>query len=819
MHVIGSAAAAPPSFKGESVIAIGDFSPAPLSDVASAASSGSFNPEEVTWCAYPRDNGRPSPSRPPPLPPTSSAASTVSGTCDATDVDAAALQDTTALSDLSVEIQKVEARLAAIREEEARLQPKRAAPTAPARSSGRYSSVLNLHSVNVESRGESTTVVTSDNSSSQIGRRGDAGVALTTLANAAHGCPSHIRTANLLSPPKRRSGRAHRTNITQKDMPDPTAVLSSETECVPTVPTDRTRELPMEAVMPSAPPSGVVFSLTAFLRPLRTVDIEIAAGVYEKLDIFVGEDMSDVARRFIAKHKLDPERAFKPLHTFLLSLIVKDKSEEHVAPCDKVTASPRGHGTMLIKSTSAGGNWQVQPVALEAPQRKSAAETNDNRCSALGRRTVAHVPQQSARGNPNRKVQRLNAAHDDHSGVNKMLEYSAEKSRPKCSARSIKDSIHHQHTQGKATTVDAGGCNNAPIVKCGSRSQNSRRVDPVAMGDVVKDARTLTSSCKNTNHPKVVAVEAENVKPTVTRTRSVPRSQPSCRLSERTTRCRSAELRRTASSTRTHRHSLQEEEPVPTFKPCLAPRSELLAAQDAKRQQGPAYARLYARTTNLSTAPAISAVAAECTGKPRILPHKRPASLQEPVGERLYEQAIEQKQRLQEKRLKEKEQREEEERRSLMAAPQINKERRWRRLRDGDNPQAHSATAASPSLLKRQQNPPTVKTREEREFEACTFAPVVNPASIRMFNMVVQGQNSEEHQVNKGNVGGKEKGQAPSARSRTLSNEGSRDVASVEDRLLLLEQKRRKRLDEERRFRETVDAATGRPLFQPFLGR
>ncbi|KAH9577332.1 hypothetical protein LSM04_002834 [Trypanosoma melophagium] len=335
--------------------------------------------------------------------------------------------------------------------------------------------------------------------------------------------------------------------------------------------------------------------------------------------------------------------------------------------------------------------------------------------------------------------------------------------------------------------------------------------------------------------PHVVAVEVQSNRENVQkRSKSTGKGEKVSYGSTRPSRCSSVEGCRTVSSAGQIQSKYDVEESPPTFKPTLAPRSEKLVSQDPQRCQTPTYVRLHAqtmkrmsehnKTTTTITKPSSSLkVKDDYSGKPRILSRSREKVSQEPVGNRLYEQAIAQQRRLEEKRLKEQQKREEEEWRSLLAVPQINKEKK-RRSCDIDKDQTnsihlHNTSVPSRSLLQQQRHntiKEKVKPYKERELEACTFVPAVNPASLRMFNMVVRGQIAEST----GMMSSREASRSNNNNDEDNNdNNKHREVLSVEERLLLHEEKRRKRLEDERHFREKFDAATGRPLFRPFLGR
>ncbi|ORC93568.1 uncharacterized protein TM35_000014450 [Trypanosoma theileri] len=687
------------------------------------------------------------------------------------------VNDTTALSDLSDEIQKVEARLAAIRmEEEALCLSKRSA--------------LHYSSVPRNNNPPITTNKTSIAHPPEMVKK----ESFTGLRN-------YLNTTTL-------SGGESTYN---SSLVPSREVRERSCESNPTV------------VSVVSNPSDVVFSLASFLQPIRTVDIEVSPGVYEKLQIFADDDMEEVAKRFIAKHNLNEQRALKPLYTFLSSLISKEnekenkKNEQQTRACSEIS-------------------YPVENINISAPT-SSFRRINNGQSSITeksSKSSISNMKISREKGvedysmNPKKKQQEQQQQQHQHQSIRdtvkpalkSMLNSSGTKEKSRFSCKSNEGLVHHptqdryNYQKERRTTTPIGRSNSPRIIRRSTSSSNSnskaqeyRYVDPHTVRNNIERSKVESSSLFNSHQPPdIVAVEVQksNGDNLQKRNKNTIKGEKSTFGSARPSRCNSVEGRRTISSARRIQSIYDVEEPLPTFKPTLAPRSEQLVAKDTQRCQTPTYVRLHAQTMKKVPKQTKTTTTTkrreDYRGKPRILSRSQEKVSHEPVGNRLYEQAIEQQRRLEEKRLKEQQKKEEEEWRSLLAVPQINKEK---------NTRVHTK-----SQLQRNVDKVKVKPREERELEACTFAPAVNPASLRMFNMVVRGQIIED-----AGMSTKEKEEKEEKEEGRGSRDSHREMISVEERLLLQEEKRRKRLEDERHFREKFDAATGRPLFRPFLGR
>ncbi|RNE99001.1 hypothetical protein TraAM80_08464 [Trypanosoma rangeli] len=774
----------------------------------------------------------PSPSRAAPVLPASFASSCFTNhDINAARTDASALHDTTILSDLSDEIQRVEARLAAIREEESCLIPQRKVSSLSTRECGRFCSASDFH--DVECMAQLTA-----SSCCCVNHLNDTGAASTEPGAPLCRNADRRSAAAFTNVSKRQKSQLHRIAIPPTNVNDLTNTVAEGEHHDPLASEPSTTgslcEPSIEAVTAQLEPKGIVFSLATFLRPLRVVDIEIAAGVYEKLEVFAGEDMEEVARCFITKHGLDMERAFRPLYAFLMSLNLSEACKQNQESTTKRRASSRDGGNNNVATTSnginyassAGSMYGVKHGHIDSSSHVSEART-DNAANetAARRQSLDPVQPPSPRGVSMEKTWKVAAARgisQFEKRVSGCMASEEMSSFPRRSQMKIAYPGKHEHQRN--TSV-----NSSKSLQVGSQKQAIKRKQEPCCNNTTPLRRNIEGgsearrlSVKKNTPPEVgaveVEVEVEAIKPTRRRTNSAPKVRPVTGGSTLTASLRnSTEQRRSLSVSKGRKFTLLEEEPMPTFKPSLAPRSRQLAAQDIGRRQGPTYARLHAHTPRLSKAHATAA--AECIVKPKILPRQREDLSREPVGQRLYDQALDQKRRMQEKRIKEQQLKAEEEKRSITPGPCINKIR-GRNNRGGESLSATSCSLRTRTPNQRNQNLDVLKTHEERELEECTFSPAVNPASVRMFNLVVRGLAvDEEPEEGARNSGVSSLGCAPSGGSRTQINENVFKPCFVEDRLLRHEQIRRRRLEEERLFRETVDVATGQPLFRPFLGR
>ncbi|RNF13216.1 uncharacterized protein Tco025E_06281 [Trypanosoma conorhini] len=792
-----------------------------------SASSLLSTPEGVVWRADQARRLRPSPSRAAPVPPESSASSRVSEhDRGASGVDASALHDTTVLSDLSDEIQRVEARLAAIREEELRLMPQRVVPALPTRESGRFCSVLDLQNVDIAAHRSAA-------SRCRVNPLSDTDAEPTDLAAPSCSNARYTPDADFTHVSKRQYYQSHRVDSPWADVNDPTNTTVSEgRRQVPLASgpatTGSLREPSVEASKAQLELRGAVFSLATFLRPLRVVDIEIASGVYEKLELFAGDEMEEVARSFITKHGLDMQRALRPLHAFLLSLDcgeARNQAQESAAE----GGAPPGGGNSAV--ATAPNNINRAPSCRGSCGGKHGCPTFSSHVSGAGTNNAADekaarpqgldpAPRHSPRGVSMGKTRRMAAAH----GISQFEKHVAGPT-----VAQGKSALSGRSQRKTASPPEREQQRNTPVTvpkrlsvigqkQTNTQLQECSRGDTPSRRSIETGAEALELSVQKRTPPEVKAVEVEAIKPTIRRTNSVPRVRPLNRGSALVvSRHNSTEPRRSLSASRSRKTTPLQEEPMPAFKPSLAPRSRQLAAQDLARRQGPTYARLHAHTPRLSKAHA--AAEAECVVKPKILPRQREGLPRETVGQRLYEQAVDQQHRMQEKRIKEHQRKEEEEKRSIIPGPQINKVR-GQNKHERESMPANSCGLRTWPPNQRNQTLNVPKSHEERELEACTFAPAVNPASVRMFNLVVRGLAlGEEPAEREENSGVQLAGRVSGGGSGAQTNENVPKQFSVEDRLLRHEQNRRKRLEEERLFRATVDVATGQPLFRPFLGR
>lgn len=701
-----------------------------------------------------------------------------------------AVQDTTIVSNLSDEIQKVEARLAAIQEEESKLMPRRAVSKFSVCDRGRLDPVLDPQLTNRAMRRSSST--------RHVDPLSDTDVLSAEIAPSFCGNSRRASTADI-GPLSVRGGedQAHRSRAPSMRCKESENLVSKEVGRDSLVSTSTSAEHLCRTtpgrVNTQMEPRSLVFSLADFLCPLRTVDIEITKGVYETLEIFAGEDMADVAKRFITKHNLDAERAFKPLHAFLLSLGVNKASESPAHPVSRARVPLSGEKKKNITTSTATGS---KSNAVRSFRGKSEG------CDmTLGCPDVNYVPRHSARGFKNEKNQSAVIPCNDCVVSKKVLDTAQRKERSNSLNTSNKTFLHDQK-QAHLLKPSVNDSRSLSVPKCQGKTQTLKAAPPVL--------------ANKTTSPEVVTLAGEGTRPRRTCSSGPMKTQLLRRCSStKSSRCRSAEPCETISNPRTGRSGFQKEEPMPTFRPTLAPHSRQLVAQDAERQKVPTHVRLHARTPKMLETSREGD--AKCTRKPRTFSRKREDLSQEPAGQRLYEQALDQRRRLQEKQWEEQRRKEEENRR-LMTKPKINKQR-GRSAHDKFSQESASNGVRTRSGVRSQRNVNAVKPSEERELEACTFAPSINPASVRMFSMVVCGQTSEDEHADEGDL---QKGlteQVSSGRDQTRSRRILRDKPSVEDRLLLLEQQRKKRLEEERLFRGTIDATTGRPFFQPFLGR
>ncbi|ESL09856.1 hypothetical protein TRSC58_02419 [Trypanosoma rangeli SC58] len=792
-------------------------------------SSSSLLPtsEEVVWHGDEVVRFSPSPSRAAPVLPASFASSCVTEhDINAPGTEVSVLHDTTILSDLSDEIQRVEARLAAIREEESRLMPPRNVSALSTCESGRFCSALDLH--DVECMAQLTV-----SSCCCVNPLSDTGAASTELG--AQLCRDEDRrsAAAFTNISKRQRNQLHRIDLPPTNANDLTNTVPEGKHHAPLASEPSTtgslREPLIEAVTAQLEPQGTVFSLATFLRPLRVVDIEIAAGVYEKLELFSGEDMEEVARRFITKHGLDMERAFRPLYAFLLSLNFGETCKQSQESTTKRKASSRDGGNNNVATTpndinhasSAGSVYGVKRGHIDSSSHVSEART-DNAANetAARRQSLDPVQRPSPRGVSMEKTWKVAAARGISQFEKRVSGCMASEETSLLPSRSqTKIAYPRKHEHQRNTSVSS-----SKSLQVGSQKQAIKRKQEPCCNttplrrNIEGGSEACRLSVKNNAPPEVGAVEVEAIKPTRRRTYSAPKVRAVTRGSTLAASLHnSIEPRRSVSASKSRTFALLEEEPMPTFKPSLAPRSRQLAAQDIERRQGPTYARLHAHIPRLSKAHATAA--AECIVRPKILPRKREDLPREPVGQRLYDQAVDQQHRMQERRIKEQQLKAEEEKRSITPGPCTNKNR-GRNNQGRESLSATSCGLRTRTLNQRNQNLGVSKTHEERELEECTFVPAVNPASVRMFNLVVRGLAlDEEPEERARNSGVSSLGRVPSGGSRTQINENVFKPSFVEDRLLRHEQMRRKRLEEERLFRETVDVATGQPLFRPFLGR
>ncbi|EKF33534.1 hypothetical protein MOQ_002597 [Trypanosoma cruzi marinkellei] len=736
-------------------------------------------------------------------------------------VNDSALHDTTVFSDLSDEIQRVEARLSAIREEEARLMPKRAVPAVPVRESGRFSSALNLKTMDyaAELTASGSCRLNSLSNADTLSTEPDAtfggksfptGAATSISSSGRERSPLHRIDASLAY------ANDLTNTVSERRHYDPLESAPSSIGCM--------RDSRVESVRPLVEPRDAVYSLVTFLRPLRVVEIEIDTGVYEKLEIFAGEDMEEVARRFITKHGLNMERAFKPLYAFLSSLKITEvrnpslkSSKEKVSPPQGSKSSTATVPSHISHFRSKGDSGGVKPSCTETPGHSSEAQKKIAACEKPpGPHTVHSIRQHPTRSVSLDKTRRVTAANGTSQFVKQASDCIVREEKAATSGRSQKKNTFPQH-QAYRTGTPVNGLKSPQAVCQMNKIKECRRGNTPTRRNVEDTNAAPTIPVKNTTPPEVVAVEVEVNRPTITRTNSTVRVRSQNGVCNNfSSRQNSSEQCRGLGTARNRKPSTLEEEPVPTFRPSLAPRSKELVAKNPERLQGPTYARLHAHNRRFSKA--FTKANAECTGKPKILPRKRENNSQVPVGQRLYDQAVDQRHRMQERQMKEQ-QRKDDEERFAITGPQINKFR-GRSAKERDlQPSTYCALRARP-LNHSRQNSGVLKSHEERELEACTFVPAVNPASVRIFNMVVRGRDSEEEWGEcEGNSQAHSVDPLPSGGSRSQNSENVRRKSSVADRLLRHEQNRRKRLEEERLFRETFDLATGRPLFRPFLGR
>ncbi|PWV16069.1 hypothetical protein C3747_25g94 [Trypanosoma cruzi] len=736
-------------------------------------------------------------------------------------VNDSALHDTTVFSDLSDEIQRVEARLSAIREEEARLMPKRTVPAVPARESGRFSSALDLKTGDyaAELTASGSYRPNSLSNADTLSTEPDATFCRNSFPTAA---------ATSTSSSGRQRSPLHRTNASLAYANDLTNTVPEKRHYDPLESAPSSiggmRDSRVESVRPLVEPRDPVYSLVNFLRPLRVVDIEIDTGVYEKLEVFAGEDMKGVARRFIEKHGLNMERAFRPLYAFLSSLKITElRNSPLKSPKEKVSP-PQGSktGTATVPSHFGhfpfkGDSGRVKPSCTETLGHSSEAKKKIAACErAPGRHTFDHIRQHPTRSVSLDKTRRAAAANGVSQFAKQASDRIVREGRTAISGRSQRKNTSPQQKTHR-TSTPLNGLKSPRAVCQMDKTKECRRGNTPTWLNVEDTNVAPAIPVKNNIPPEVVAVEVEVNRPTRTITNSTVkvRSQNGvCNnfYSQRS----SSELCRGLGTARSRKSSTLEEEPVPTFRPSLAPRSKELVAKNPERLQGPTYARLHAHARRFSKS--FTNANAECTGKPKILSRKRENNSRVPVGQRLYDQAVDQQHRMQERQIKEK-QRKDDEERFAIAGPQINKIRRPSLKERDSQSSTFCALRARPSNHSRQ-NSCVLKSHEERELEACTFVPAVNPASVRIFNMVVRGRDSEEEWGEcEGNSQAHSVNPLPSGGSRSQNSEDVRRTSSVADRLLRHEQNRRKRLEEERLFRENFDLATGRPLFRPFLGR
>ncbi|AAZ10869.1 uncharacterized protein TEOVI_000888000 [Trypanosoma equiperdum] len=546
---------------------------------------------------------------------------------------------------------------------------------------------------------------------------------------------------------------------------------------------------------------GLVFSLVTYLEPLWAVDVEVSRGVFKRLEVFAGENVNEVARRFVEKNGLEEVRALQPLQRYLAALAAQKMNQgEGMEPSG---STPNVHTGVNRMDEKLVGPLQTDCDRVGTPLRFEVGQRNRGCSKKVQGSDAANIAQGGT-------VQGSDTSDITHPDV-------------KMCGRDGKLMLKRP---GGSRKIDAGR-----NIEEEQEEKWKRRGTPASPRRPERDrfgARRTNSSCaavprgiEDTNRQLVRKMEAVPPRDPSTTRGQAARTAMSERGRRAATPTAPYTDRASSGCTGTHRNGMgatstilcsstqHGERPIITEPGCAREDEvERLLIRRQQRSEQVKNTESHRCTPQLSKARAVKGSGAQpqvlnCGAKKVSYSTQRGKIEERVAGPPLHpadEQSTSDMESLQVSPSA-AQPRGEAERQALHG-----EERSYERLNT-----SKSHGSPSPASQKRSVH---VKSTEELELEACTFSPAINPRSVHIFNTIINGRAASER---KPPLTKREGVRFVSPQSRSTST--TRGGSPAGNRLPNQEIIQRKLSEEMKCHRTSENFGTGKRASNPFHGR